>query len=660
MARRMPEEKKHILLVYHEEADVELIRRAFAPQAEQLDLTVARSLEEARGCLAQILPDLVILDLHLPDGSGLALLREEEEEPHFPVVVMAGHGEEEAAFEALKAGALQYVVKSAKALADLPDKVELALRQWQHVIERRRAEAALRESEKRFRTVVDQAADAMFVHDLDGRIIDVNQQACDSLGYTREELLGRRVPNVDAELMSRDGMKNAWSRLAPRRPITVEGIQQRKDGTTFPVEVRLGLVELGGRRAILALARDITERRQTEIEMNRLRNLFKNMIDSMPSVLVGVNSEGRVTHWNSEAQRVTGVSPEDAPGRMLFDVFPQLSVEMGKVRQAIREQKPQKATKVTTEVGDQVRFTDLTIYPLIANDIEGAVIRVDDVTERVRLEEMMIQSEKMLSVGGLAAGMAHEINNPLAGILQNAQVIRNRLSAELPKNRRAAQASGTSMEALHAYMGERGILSMLESIMESGRRASQIVDNMLSFSRKSDSHFAPYDLAELLDKTVDLASNDYDLKRKYDFRRIDVIREYDAATPNVPCEASKIQQVFLNLLKNGAEAMAGHMGDAPADKGVPKRSCFTLRVAPDDEMVRIEIQDNGPGMDEGTRKRAFEPFFTTKDVGIGTGLGLSVSYFIIAENHGGTMAVESTPGNGAKFIIRMPLERRAP
>jgi len=659
MAKRLSEKKTHILLVDDDEADVELIRRAFAPQAEQVDVTVARSLDEARGCLTQILPDLVFVDLHLPDGSGLSLL-EGEQEDQYPLVVMTAHGQDEAAFEALKVGALQYVVKSEAALAELPDKVELALRQWQHVIERRRAEAALRESEKRFRTVVDQAADAMFVHDLDGRIIDVNQQACESLGYSREELLGRRVPNVDAEFGNGDDMKSAWSHLAPKRPITVEGFQQRKDGTTFPVEMRLGLVELGGRRAIIALARDITERKQTEIEMNRLRNLFKNMIDSMPSILVGVNSEGRVTHWNVEAQRVTGVSAEDAPGRMLFDVFPQLSVEMGKIRRAIREQKPQKASKVPTEVDSGVRFSDLTVYPLVANDIEGAVIRVDDVTERVRLEEMMIQSEKMLSVGGLAAGMAHEINNPLAGILQNAQVMRNRLTGDLPKNRRTAEACGITMEAITAYIEERGIPAMIEAIMDSGRRAAQIVDNMLSFSRKSDSHFAPHDLAELLEKTVDLASNDYDLKKKYDFRRIEVVREYDADTPKVACEASKIQQVFLNLLKNGAEAMAGNKGEAPEGKAAPERSRFILRVAPDADMARVEIQDNGPGMDEATRKRVFEPFFTTKDVGVGTGLGLSVSYFIVAENHGGTMAVESTPGNGAKFIIRLPLERRAP
>jgi len=120
--------------------------------------------------------------------------------------------------------------------------------------------------------------------------------------------------------------------------------------------------------------------------------------------------------------------------------------------------------------------------------------------------------------------------------------------------------------------------------------------------------------------------------------------------PQVKCEASKIQQVIFNILKNGAQVMS----ESVEKKKEPR---FTLRLMPEEDMARIEIEDNGPGMDEATRKRVFEPFYTTKPVGAGTGLGLSVSYFIITENHGGTMEVESEPGKGAKFIIRLPLEK---
>ena len=158
-------------------------------------------------------------------------------------------------------------------------------------------------------------------------------------------------------------------------------------------------------------------------------------------------------------------------------------------------------------------------------------------------------------------------------------------------------------------------------------------------------------LADLLDKTIDLAATDYDLKKEYDFKLIQIIREYQDDLPMVPCEAGKIQQVLLNIFRNGAQAM---------QEAGTRRPKFIVRTRFDRESHRacMEIQDNGPGMDEETRKRIFEPFFTTKPVGVGTGLGMSVSYFIIKENHGGDMQVESRPGEGSKFIICLPVERR--
>jgi PAS domain S-box-containing protein len=402
---------------------------------------------------------------------------------------------------------------------------------------------------------------------------------------------------------------------------------------------------------VVCVAQDITERKRAEEELRQLRNLLANIVDSMPSVLVGVDAEGRVTQWNREAERSTGVSALDARGCFLADVFPNLAGQMENVRRAIRDQKPLKAAKVLTRIEGESRFEDITVYPLVSNGVEGAVVRVDDVTDRVRIEEIMIQSEKMRSVGELAAGMAHEINNPLAGILQNVQVVRDRITTATEKNRQTAAECGTTIEAIEAYLERRGIGAMIEAVMDSGRRAARIVDNMLSFSRRSDSEFALHDLGELLDRTVDLAGNDYDLKKKFDFRRIEIVREYDRDLPNVPCDAGKIQQVFLNLLKNGAQAMS-EIADRESRK--PR---FILRTLRDGEMARVEIEDNGPGIGEEERKRVFEPFFTTKDVGVGTGLGLSVSYFIITENHRGTLNVESIPGERTRFILRIPLEK---
>jgi len=330
-------------------------------------------------------------------------------------------------------------------------------------------------------------------------------------------------------------------------------------------------------------------------------------------------------------------------GVFIFDLVPNT---------AIREHRVICAPKIPVRTNQETRFEDITIFPLTANGVQGAVIRVDDITEQVRLEEMMIQSEKMLSVGGLAAGMAHEINNPLAAMIQTANVVRSRLEdLEIQANLKAARDVGISVDQINTFMEKRGILRMLDAIDESGRRVSGIVHNMLSFARKSDSALSTHHPAQLVDKVLELAATDYNLKKNYDFKTIKIVKEYEENLPRIPCEAAKIQQVLLNILGNGAQAMQSremNHNDPP---------CFILRLAKEKNMLRIEIQDNGPGMDEKTQSRIFEPFFTTKPVGVGTGLGLSVSYFIITQNHHGTMDVVSALNKGANFIIRLPLER---
>ena len=391
----------------------------------------------------------------------------------------------------------------------------------------------------------------------------------------------------------------------------------------------------------------VVERKRAEDGMRYLRNLLKNVTDSMPSVLVTVDYNGRIMQWNREAEKYTGVSVKDARCRKLNEIFTRPAIAIEKVQEVIECRTPSKDENMPRKIKGETRFYDLTIYPLISSDVKGAVIRIDDVTERVRMEEIMIQSEKMLSVGGLAAGMAHEINNPLAGILQSAQVVLDRISSDLQTNQDVAMDCGTEFENIKEYVKKREVKSMVEAIRLSGQRAAKIVDNMLSFSRKSVSDFMPHSLKDLLDQTLELASNEYDLRKKYDFRQIEIERKYELTLPPVNCEKTKIQQVILNVLKNGAQAMA-------EDDTTNKKPRFVIRTLLDNKMARIDIEDNGPGMDHATRKRVFEPFFSTKDVGIGTGLGLSVSYFIITENHGGSMAVESTPGKGTKFVIRLP------
>ncbi len=400
---------------------------------------------------------------------------------------------------------------------------------------------------------------------------------------------------------------------------------------------------------MIGIHSDITEHKENEYQLYKAQSYIRNILDSMPSLIISVDPDGRITQWNMEAEKTTGTSAAEARGQLLSEVMPQLATQMDQVRIALKDRQPHRQTKIANQEDNQTCFNDITVYPLVANGVDGAVIRIDDVTERVRLEEMMIQSEKMLSVGGLAAGMAHEINNPLAGILQSSQVLLNRLHKDSPKGKRVARQLKIDPDKITSFLEQMNFEKMLISIHESGKRAARIVENVLSFSRKSDSQMRKQDLPQLVDKTLELATNDFDLKSKYDFRKVEITRIYDREIPPVDCDATQIQQVLLNLLKNGSQAMwSAETGRSPQ---------FTLCVRQEEGEAVIEVADNGPGMETALCKRIFEPFFTTKEVGEGTGLGLSVSYFIITEHHQGSMEVESTPGAGTRFTIRLPFEQ---
>jgi len=410
----------------------------------------------------------------------------------------------------------------------------------------------------------------------------------------------------------------------------------------------LASIALENTRLNTDLQKELNERKLAEKELSNLRNFLSNIINSMPSVLVGVDVHGKVTHWNKAAEQTTGIPANKAYGKILSDVFPQMTSKMGKIRESIQTQESKHEQKRSYSSTRKTRHEEITIFPLIGNNDEGAVIRVDDVTDKVRLEEMMVQSEKMVSIGGLAVGMAHEINNPLAGMMQNAQVAHNRLTMNIPANDILAEKLGTSMVVINEFMEKRGILTQLESINKTGLRTSKIINNMLSFARKSDSKRREIDLKILIDDTIELIKNDYDLKKKYDFNQVEIIKEFNNKTPKIFCEGSKIQQVLFNIIKNASEAMSSQS----------KKQKLTLRLFKIQNKVCIEIEDNGPGMNEKISKRIFEPFFTTKSADKGTGIGLSLSYFIIVDDHGGEMEVDSVLGKGTKFIIKLPFRSK--
>jgi PAS domain S-box-containing protein len=526
----------------------------------------------------------------------------------------------------------------------------------------------IRQREKHIRVLLDSTAEAIYGMDTRGRCTFCNNSFLKMLGYNKEkELLNNNIHSMIHHTYP-DGSSypngdcTIHHAFINGKPCHSEmELFQRKDGSCFFVECWSHPIFVDKKvSGAVATFIDISERLVAQKKLQESEEKYRGLVESTSDWIWEINAKCVYTYTSPQIEAILGYRPEEILGKTPFDLMPpeEAMRVAGKFKKLIEAGKPVSALEnINLHKNGRHIVLETSGIPIL--DTEGRIVAyrgVDrDVTERKKMEEMMIQTEKMLTVGGLAAGMAHEINNPLAGMIQTNNVMNDRLThSEMEANLCAAKEAGITMEGIKAFMEKRGILRMIKTINESGHRVSEIVDNMLSFTRKSDDLLSTHNPVELMDNILKLAATDYDLKKNYDFKTIEIIKEYEENLPLVPCEGSKIQQVLLNILTNGAQAM-----QEIKEKNSNHRPRFILRLFRETgtDMLRIEIEDNGPGMDEEIRKRIFEPFYTTKPTGMGTGLGLSVSYFIIVENHGGTMDVSSEPGKGANFIVRLPLKR---
>jgi len=462
---------------------------------------------------------------------------------------------------------------------------------------------------------------------------------------TREENYALRARRGHADEIG--SLAEAFNTMLSRMEAREQQLKRARDDAEHAFEHARQLAE-ETRHSNRKLELEVQVRSKIEKKLTGFQNYLNNIIDSMPSALIALDEQLFVTQWNQEASALSGTPLNEALNQPIFLAFTPLKAFLGQIRRATEKHRVEKVERVTWERDGVPHHYALTFYPLTGSGGRGTVIRIDDITQRLVLEDMMVQSEKMLSVGSLAAGMAHEINNPLGAILHNVQNIRRRLSTELAKNQQEAEQVGICLDAIDRYLQAREIPQLLDGIQQAGSRAARIVSHMLSFSRRSNRQLAPCELPALLNQALEIASNDFDLTESFDFKSLRIVRDFAPRLPTVPGTANELEQVLLNLLKNAAQAIHQRPAGAPPGQ-------ITLRARLSGAWAEIQVEDNGVGMNEAVRKRIFEPFFTTKEVGQGTGLGLSVSYFIITNNHKGQMEVQSKPGQGTCFTLRLPL-----
>lgn len=496
---------------------------------------------------------------------------------------------------------------------------------------------------ERFRALLESTEDAILMLDANtATIIDANRSALRLAG--EDSLEGVALDDIFPGF--------GHPPIAEKRQTLVEKVV---DGEVVHIDVMLEPHTLDEGRYASCIARDVTRRVRAERELADTLATYKSLHESVMDGILVID-DTRIIEANNNAERLFGLPRAQLIGKTIHELSPPVQADGKKSEpgahnhlERARNGQPHRFEWQHLRLSKQTFRAEVSLSPVQRAGRACCIAVIRDVTEQHRMRELMIQTEKMHSVGGVAAGMAHEINNPLSAIAQAAQNIERRLATDLAGNITAAHVAGLDLEALKKYLEARGVPILLGHIRDACSRAATIVRNMLEFSRRSDSSRTTCDIRAIINKALSLADNDYDLRKQHDFRSLHIDFECPEDLPPITCVATELEQVFFNLLKNASEAFSE---EDRTEK--PEPPAIRIVVTQDGDGLRITVTDNGPGMHEALRRRVFEPFFTTKPPGKGTGLGLSVSYFIVTQNHGGEMWVESQPKAWTRFIIRLP------
>jgi two-component system NtrC family sensor kinase len=479
---------------------------------------------------------------------------------------------------------------------------------------------ALRKNEARFTELFETLQEGIYITTPEGSILDANPALVRMLGYdTKEELLSKRVSDIFTEYAER----KALAEEVERQPVPQgrEISLQRKDGslivclnTTTAVRDTSGRV-IRYQGSVL----DVTARRQMERQLHKEQEFARRLVDNFPDLILVVDSASHYTFVSASCKEILGyelVETENMElgGRTHSEDLPALHALFTDLL-AGRQNYGSLEIRVRHKLGDwrRIRFN---FSPLAdeTGKIEAVVLSGRDVTELKRLEEQLIQAEKLAAMGQMLAGVAHELNNPLTAILGVTELLRERPTEDETTKRQ------------------------LELTHRQARRAARIVQNLLEFSRPASPQKKPVDLLSVIDRTLQL--HEHSLRRN----NIEVDYRPPTDSPGVVGDANQLIQVFLNLVTNAEQAI----------REVRESGRIQIRLAQLGSQIAVTFQDDGVGIRPESVQRLFDPFYTTKRPGGGTGLGLSICLSIIRE-HGGTIEAEALPGGGSAFTVYLPL-----
>lgn len=517
----------------------------------------------------------------------------------------------------------------------------------------------LGKKQERFQQIIDETPAIICGVSPEGVTEFINPYGLKAIEYSKSEILGKDWWHTLYVGEKYTQVEKLFQDMGPEGVRGYEMALHTRSGAEKIISwTSMNILDSAGKiKEVIGYGDDVTARRQAEIALRQSEKRYHMLFDAAYDTLL-VLHDGQIIECNQRAEEMFAAPREEILGRSPVDFSPRNQKEGASQREA--ERLIQEAVEGTSRVfywrhmraNGEGFDAEVSLSSYELDDRQYVLAIVRDVTEARRLLEHGAQTEKMRSLTGLAAGMAHEINNPLGVIIQSVQNIERRLSPNLPANTRVASQIGMKLPVLQGYLDERGVLRMLEAIRQAGGRAASIVRGLLDFGKWESDNSVSCDVPLAVRNVVELIREDVELDELYGGKNVRFETDIDESQHCVPVSQSGFEQALQHLCRNAVQAM-GELGKKQKIQPV-----LSLRSYVQDEVLVFEVEDSGPGVPEEDRKQIFEPFYTTAGSAGAerrTGLGLAVCYFILVQSFGGRLFVEDSTRGGAKFVIHLPL-----